>query len=534
MATATVRRRRARSSSRAEPVADVVSPGTTRRWRRTAACAAALAACAGAGPLQAQDAGPRRLAIVPTATLGQTVTDYHRTQAGDEPRSEAITTVGAGLRMTGRGERVQGYVDYTLTGLLYARDSQSNDLQNRLQASVLGELVERHLFVSAQASITQQPISALAVQTPDGVATSRNRTEVSTLALQPTLQGRLGTIADLKAALNLSATDTGGAQDTSDSTNAGATVSVSSATAGRLGWSVDASRQMVDFKTGRKTEDARLTLGLSYRPDVDWQFRLRGGVEENNYRVANGKERYDNWGAGLSWTPSPRTKLALDGDRRAFGHSHTLALEHRSHRTVWRYRDSQDVSRGSAGTVQTLVGAYDLFFSLYASQEPDPVLREQLVDGLLQRNNLQRDSLIAAGFLASAVTLQRRQELSMAIDGQRTSFLVSAFANRSSRVDTVSSGIDDVVGGNNLRQRGLSFTVAHRLTTTGALNLMASALRSSDYGGLRTDLRSVSATWSERLGARTNFSLGLRHSEFDATADPYTENAVTANLSLRF
>ena len=59
-------------------------------------------------------------------------------------------------------------------------------------------------------------------------------------------------------------------------------------------------------------------------------------------------------------------------------------------------------------------------------------------------------------------------------------------------------------------------------------------MRSSNFADLRTDLRTVSAGWSDRLGRRMVYSLGLRHSEYDADVDPYVENALTANLSLRF
>lgn len=494
----------------------------------------AVLLCLAAGVVQAQTKSG--LTIMPTLNLGQTVTDGYQPEGGGPRRGEAITTVGAGLRMSGRGGRVEGSLDYSLSGLIHARDTAANELQNRLQASLQGELVPRHFYLGAQASITQQPVSALGAQSADGSAGNGNRTELKVLSLRPTLKGSFAGEVDAAAVLALTATDTGEAgasAQASDSVNGTATLSLASAGGRRLGWNLSATRSVADFKTGRRTEDDRITAGLSLNPDVDWQLRLRGGVEANDYRSAS-KERFDSWGAGVQWTPSPRTRVSLDGDRRSFGHSHTIALEHRSRRTVWRYSDGQDVSRGSADTTQSLVGAYDLFFELFASQEPDPDLRAQLVEGLLQRNGLTRDSQVAIGFLSSAVTLTRQQEAAVVIEGQRTSWLVSAFSNRSRRIDTVSSGLDDTVGNSLVRQRGLSLTVSHRLTPTGALNLAASAVRSSESTGLRTELRSVSAGWSERLGVRTNFSLSIRHSEFDAAVDAYNENAVIANLNLRF
>ena len=514
-------------------------PGSAFAAVLTPALVPALAlALAAAAQAQAQsltqDTRGRSFEVTPSISLGQTVTDNRVDGTNPSGAAESITTLEAGVRLANRGGRISGNVDYSLTGVMYARDSRSNDLQNRLQANVLGELVERRLFVEALASISQQPISALEQQTPDGIVRTRNRTEVSSLALRPRLESRLGSDVDLQMQAALSSTDTGGAEATSDSTNLSGSFKLASSTAGKFGWSLDGTRNYVDFDQGRRTVDDRVTLGLSLRADVDWLLRLRGGMEANNFRRTEGKSQYENWGAGFLWTPSARTRMAVDADRRSFGHSHTVSLEHRSRQSVWRYTDSQDVTRGAADTAATLVGAFDLFNQLYVSQEPDPVLREQLVDSLLQRNNLRRDSQVPVGFLTSAVTLQRRQELSLLLQGQRTSFIASAFASDSRRVDTQSSAVDDTVSGNGIRQRGLTFTLTHRLTPTASLSLLASSVRGQESAGRRTDLRSVSAFWSDRLGPRTNFSLGVRHAEYDADIEPYTENAVIANLSLRF
>lgn len=494
--------------------------------------AALLCLAAGAASAQSRSG----LTWVPSVSVGQTVTDGYLPEGGGPRRGEAITTLGAGLRVSGRGGRIEGNLDYSLSGLIHARDTGANELLNRLQASLQSELVPRHFYVGAQASISQQPVSALGTPSTDASTGRDNRTELKVLSLRPTLKASLGGEVDASAALSVTATDTGevgAAAQASDSVNGSATLSLASTGGRRLGWTLSATRSVADFKTGRRTEDDRVSAGLQLVPDVDWQLRLRGGFEANDFRTAT-KERYDSWGAGLQWTPSPRTKVALDGDRRAFGHSHTIALEHRSRRTVWRYSDSQDVSRGSADTAQSLVSAFDLFFELFAAQEPDPTLRAQLVDSLLQRNGLARDAQVAVGFLSSAVTLNRRQEAAMAVEGLRSTWLFSAFSSRSQRIDTLSTGLDDTAGGSLVRQQGLSVTVSHRLSMTGALSLAAAVTRSSDSGGLRSRLSSLTVGWTERLGARTNFSLSVRHSEYDASVDPYTENAVVANLNLRF
>lgn len=488
----------------------------------------------GAAPAAGSVSSARVSQLTPTLALGQTVTDRRRSIVSGDTASESITTVSAGLRLSSRSARLQGLIDYTLTGVMYDQDSRLNDLQNRLNAQMRAELVDKRLFVDVEGSIAQLPISALGEQSADGIVTSPNRTEVSSLSVRPMLQGTIGGLVDVQFGGSLGATDTGGAEGTSDSIRGSALLSLSSANPGRLGWNLSATKQITDFKAGRTTGEDRVVLGLSLRPDVDWQFRARAGMEANNFRRDVGKDRYETYGAGIAWTPSPRTRVSLDGDKRSFGHSHAVSIEHRQRRTVVRYTDGQDVSRGNDSS-QALVGAYELFFQLYASQEPDEAKRQQLVDSLLARNNLQRDSQVAVGFLTSAVTVQRRQELSLAVEGVRTTVLLSGFANRVRRADTVTSALDDTSSNNQVQQRGLSVIVSHRLTPTGGLSLIGSVVRGSDTATQsRTELRSASATWTERIGTRTNFSLGLRHTEFETEIDPYVENAVIANLSMRF
>lgn len=490
--------------------------------------------CLAAGGAQAQ--GRTGFVLAPSASIGQTLTDSHEPEGGGPRHAESITSIGAGLKLAGRSGRVEGSLDYSLTGLIHARDTRANELQNRLQASLLGELMPRLVYFEAQAAISQQPISAVRGPSVNGAGARSNLTEVSVLSLRPSFRARIAGEIDAEASLAWTATDTGqdaASAQASNSVNGSASLSLASATGRRLGWSFIATRSVADFKTGRRTEDDRLTASLRFSPDIDWQFRVRGGMEANDYRTAE-KERFNTWGAGLEWTPSPRTRMSLDGDKRAFGHSHVASLQHRSRRTTWRYTDGQDLSRGSAETAQSLVGAYDLFFELFAAQEPDPEKRAELVDSLLQRNGLTRESRVAAGFLTSAVTVSRRQEASLAIAAQRSTWLLSAFSNRTERVDTVSGGLDETSGGTTVRQRGLTVTVTHRLTTTGSVNLNASMVRSSQSAGPRTELRSVTGGWTERLGPRTNFTLLVRHTEYDAALEPYSENAVIANLTLRF
>ena len=48
------------------------------------------------------------------------------------------------------------------------------------------------------------------------------------------------------------------------------------------------------------------------------------------------------------------------------------------------------------------------------------------------------------------------------------------------------------------------------------------------------DLRSVTATWSAKLGPYSNVTLGMRHTQFDSDVNPYQESAVIGSIRVQF
>lgn len=481
----------------------------------------------------AQEASdPRRFVVTPSFSVSETLTDNYRGGTGTG-QAESITAVTPGLRITSRAGRVQGAIDYSLSGVVHARDTSANEVRHRLAANVSAEAVQNHLFIDLRGSISRQPISALNFQAPDPDLGGSSYTDVRTFTASPVLRGTLGGVVDLQARLLASGTDSG-SNDISDSATATASLRLASvATGARLGWSFDASRQIVDFDQGRRTEEDRVVGGLSIAPNPELRLRVRAGVENGDVASLT-KERTNTWGAGLSWTPTDRTRIALDADKRSFGHSHALSFEHRMRRSVWRYSDRQDVSSGTDAS-GAAVPAYDLFYALFASQEPDPVRREQLVNAFLQRNNLTPDDLLNGGLLSSSSAVQRLQELSFAVEGPRTTYLISATATSNRQAFEIASAPADLVA-NDLKQRGLNFGVVHRLTPTATLNLRAATMRSSSVElDERSRLNTVSASWTDRLSRRASLSLGVRHSAYDSSVgEDYKENALLANFGLVF
>ena len=226
--------------------------------------------------------------------------------------------------------------------------------------------------------------------------------------------------------------------------------------------------------------------------------------------------------------PSPRTRLSANYDRRQFGPTHSVNFEYRTARTVWNYVNSQQVSTITPNTGTTF---FDLYYALFASIEPDPAKRTQLVNTFLQQNGISPNGAPPGGFATRSTTVVNSQALSFALQGVRSSLSVSGFESDSWSMSPTSQ----VPGGQHVYQTGLSMNVSHRLTPTSSLNLVGSVLDSrGSQQSEGTRLKTLSLSWSGNPTPHTTVSAMLRHNQFASATAPYRENAAIASVSVRF
>jgi uncharacterized protein (PEP-CTERM system associated) len=161
-------------------------------------------------------------------------------------------------------------------------------------------------------------------------------------------------------------------------------------------------------------------------------------------------------------------------------------------------------------------------------------LRAELVNGFLQANGIPPSAQLPTGSLASASTLERRQEFSFAILGIRDTVTLVALQTETRRLDTVVAIDDDFANSNVVQQRGVTTTWSHRLTPQSALNLVASYVRTrGSINSPTTNLHTIGLNWSSQLGPRSSVVLGARHAIFKDVVAPYTESALIAFLNYR-
>jgi uncharacterized protein (PEP-CTERM system associated) len=472
----------------------------------------------------AQDATARGGFVVePSVSLRETLTSNVRLSSSN-PRSDLVTELTPRVRLSNNSGRLTGYVDYSLRGLLYARESSSNDVQQALSAQGKLEAIEDWAYVDAYASVSQQNVSALGSRSSDNALINSNRTEVSSYRVSPYVRGRLGGFATYEARwIGSSTSSQQGSVAESTSEETSLVVSSDSSTFGRMGWSLDASQQTSKFGNRNSRQSERFNGTLLYSVTPELRLLTRAGRESNDLATLK-TQQYTTWGFGGTWRPSERTTLDATHDHRFFGNGYNVRFEHRTPRTVWTFANSQDVNTSGLGNggVGQATTVFDLLFKQFESVAPDPVQRTALVDAFLQNFGLTRATLAPGGFLSSTASIQRNKRFSFALLGLRSTLLFSAFRNDNEAVDRAASGVGDLSNGNVVHQRGFSINASHRLTPQSALSMDFSILNN------RGDLG------NNQLGPDVDLSLTARRSLFDSTNDPYNESALVANLRVRF
>ena len=500
--------------------------------RRLACALAVLLPCLASAQDVGEGGAKRGWAIEPSVSLRQSFTDNQRLQTVKE--SDAITEASAGVRLTGASGALRGFLDYSLTGSAYARHSDANDLRHFLAMASTAELVSGWAFVDLRGSYSQQIVSAFGSQSADLGLSNSNRRDVGSLSVAPNLRGRFGGAVRYEARVSYEITRAKGT-DAADVENSAALLHLDSGGSGSpLGWTADATHSIADYRAGRRTFNTRARAGVTYVVNRELKVGVTAGQERTDLLVLGG-ESNATWGGEVSWTPTERTLLSANAEKRFFGTGYSLQFTHRTPNTSWAVASSRDISTNSSQGAASFGSAYDLFFRQFASAEPDAARRDVLVRSFLQNNGINPNAVVVGGFLASSATLQRAQSASVALIGVRNTVTLRAAASRSQRADQFATNFDDLSTTKAVRERGITLDWAFRLTPTSSINVSGSIQRNQgDIDSQQTTLKAITIGWSAPLGARSTVSAGARHAVFESNTSPYDENALFAAIRLAF
>jgi uncharacterized protein (PEP-CTERM system associated) len=361
-----------------------------------------------------------------------------------------------------------------------------------------------------------------------------NRVETRTYGVSPYVRGRIGDVARYQVRVNETEVQPQNAAFAGVRTTE-AVANVRNATASaRLGWALDASALRATSESFGTLDDSRIRGSVIFGITDQIYVSLLEGYESTDFG-RDGRESGATPGLGVQWSPSPRTNLAVVGERRFFGTGYLATFGHRAARTAVRF----SAARQSA-LLASVLGS--------ASSTLESVMRELLtasIPDLTAREAAARQRLGELGAAPTAISdtyytsrpyLERSIQATVAYTAPRTTFTVTAADRKSSPLRVDVRFADAFTEAGDIHVKSGSASVIHRLSPLTTMTVAGSVLRSSssNSGGplSREDLGTIFMT--TRLGPRLSFSAGYRHVRFEGnTSANYVENAIFGAFSLR-
>ena len=478
--------------------------------------------------------------IQPSVSVRETWTDNVTLVSSSQARSDFVTEVSPSVTVQGRGSRARMDIDYRPTALLYARDSARNDLLNMLNASGAFEAIERFLFVEARLQITQQTVSAFGPQPTSNVSDTNNRTETRVFSVSPYIKGIAGGLATYEARYQASATRTQADAGVQGDTRVLSGNLTSITDFASFGWIVDFRDARSDFRSGQDVSTQFLRGTVIYHFDPELWFFVRGGRERNDYSQVD--RSFTTHGVGVEWAPTGRTRISAENEKRFFGWGHRYSFRHRtqgvSYSLLATKEDTTNLEQLTRNSVSSL---FERFSDLLSAQFPDPQQRAEQVRQLLTRTGISQEPIPQAGFLTSAVQLERRIEGSVALIGARNTWTLSAYHRNSQPLTLVSDAVtSDALAAGEVSELGILANLNHRLSAQDSISVLASWQRNRSAGNdpLETISRRIELTATRQFSPSTNGSIGFRTGRFDgggiAVANDYRENAIFGAISHQF
>jgi uncharacterized protein (PEP-CTERM system associated) len=514
-------------------LAAVFATDARAQWNDFGGVAGSLANAGGAATRAPSGRGG--FSLNPYLRLSETLTDNADLSSTD-PEWDAITQATVGVSMSRGGGSLTGNLAYALTGTVYARGTNDAELQHNLRAAGTLEVVDDRAYVDAFARISQRLLDPFGTQPPDPLLPSDNTTTTLDYGISPYAQGTLGGSVDYYARLNFTGSANAESSVYGFEDFSGIARLQGSTRFRRLGWSLTAAGRASAYGDEARTGNYGATASLFYGITSYFTVRANAGVEYQNYLDADVTQRSDLYGAGFDWQPTDRTNISAFYEKRFYGDSYLASLQHRTPKTVWTYRGRQGVSEIGSVSAVSLGTNYDLFFQQFASIEPDPIKRDQLVRDFLLRNGIPLDQQVTAGFLTTQIQLERSHDFSFGWQiGRRNSLTLSVGQSDSSDlIDFLGAG-DAFDNESFVRSRRFSAAFSHQLTPRSSISVFGGRTQTDDSDGSRSTTQDrYFVNWGTTLSTRTRLDVTARRTDFDSPTNPYTENALIASLYMSF
>ena len=455
-------------------------------------------------------------------------------------RSDIITSFQPEIDITNGDSaslRVRMRLGADLVG--YAHGSQPNRIYPLLIADERAALIEHLLFFDSGVSVRGVERDPYAAREQAG--TSQNRQTSSVYRVSPYVQYALSKTDNFLAQYEEIYTHGGTTTDTDQRFSKvhlrlarlpvplGGFVDFESRTTRFPGvaasqWRVDSLKAGIDFGVSKE-----LILG----PVV--------GKERTSLFLQDHSDSL--YGAHLKWTPSERTRVAAEAERRFFGSAWTIDAQHRSPYFLlafhWGRTPVTSVAIAGSGLVGSDLGS--VLNAILTTRIPDVTAREVAVNGLIASRGLATDVQGPIEIRVDYAQLQDNLRAAVTLLGSRNIVTLSVYARSVRQLQRIGGVTADLVTPNaDNRQFGGNLNFNRKLTPELTFDLTTSWSQitgiAARLGDQSTD-RLVRISLAQQLAPRTALVLGLQHERLATnvtTGVSFNATSASVGLSQRF
>lgn len=505
--------------------------------------------------------------FVPNVLVTETYTDNVGLNARGQERSDFVTTVAPGFTVSRDSARLQLRAAYSLQALFYLNNSSGTTLSNLLDATAHGTLIQDLLFFDARAAISQQNASAFGPQAASDVNVSNNRVETRSYSISPYLEQRFDSVAVGRLryaheALNSgdvngsNGGNSGNGSNNFNILNAGGRIGLGNSSTDRVvatvvsgpifrtfTWGTTASTQKTRYTDSDSVSQSFASANVGYLVGPNLRLTAAGGYEKDTYVTIGDKPQGAFYNAGFIWTPSSRTSVTATAGHRFFGPTYALAISHRARLAALNLTYNEEItsSLAQALLLQTSSTSGTLNQSLLATV-PDPLLRQRLVDNLIQSLNLPSETRTVSNALSNRYFLQKNLQASLAANGIRNTVIGSLFVTRrepqsGSLPAGASTGTRAGLLDDDSRSVGASGVWSYKLSPRTLTNANLSYTRTRSLTtDVTTNYKTLRLGLTSAFQPKLNGSLELRHTQQDSDliGSDVRENAITASMRMQF
>lgn len=242
-----------------------------------------------------------------------------------------------------------------------------------------------------------------------------------------------------------------------------------------------------------------------------------GGTDRGRYGSNDVSETVR--GGGLIWTPSERTRLDLQAEKRFFGTGWNVNFAHRSPFLGIGAGLSQQATTYAAQVAALPAGAdlTQLFDAMLSTRIANPAERAAAVQQLIAQRNLPTTLGSALNLFSATAQLQKSANLSLALLGVRHTVTLRGFYARTE--DLIGNDLPPLIS-SDARQYGTSLGLNRRLRPETSADFTIGRTRVVGFGanaGTRTSSNSVRLGLSQAFSPRTTATVSLNRLWIDST-----------------